>query len=222
MHSTSRGDSSVAQFVGDQFRERGDVELFAGHLRAAGARQRQQAVDESFHAIRGACRISLRKDLPSSFSDSPHSSSSASVNPLRMRSGPRRSWPAAEMNDTNSLLAAEISCSYSVMVFERREHRASRPRPAPRAARVRRNCCRRAGAPPRGASRDLRVPAGTPELRKEGHHVEAFQGRSARIETAQRGGVGGDDEVVAIEQQRRHGMGTRTAHCAGRPPSRGR
>ena len=43
----------MAQVVGDQFRERGQVQFFAGHLHPAGARQGEQAVDESFHAIRG-------------------------------------------------------------------------------------------------------------------------------------------------------------------------
>jgi hypothetical protein len=36
------------------------------------------------------------------------------VNPLRMRSGPRRSWPAADMKDSISLWLAAISCSYSL------------------------------------------------------------------------------------------------------------
>ncbi len=61
-----------------------------------------------------ALNISLRKVLPSSLSTAPHSSSSASAKPLRMRSGPRRSWPAAEVSASNSLLAAASSCSFSV------------------------------------------------------------------------------------------------------------
>ena len=110
-----------------------------------------------------ALRISLRKSVPSSLSDRPHSSSSASVKPLRMRSGARRSCAGRRsMKVSNSLLRARrCSCSRLASRSSMRGETVARAgaRRA-RAARARRNCCRRAGAPPRVAQ--MRCAAASP------------------------------------------------------------
>ena len=107
-----------------------------------------------------ALRISLRKDLPSSLSTSPHSSSSASVNPLRMRSGPRRSWPAADVNDSSSLLLAAMFVLEFGQVLDAWRAAPRRCASVPSGTSCTRamKCCHPVGAPRRAAMHAGRAP----------------------------------------------------------------